>query len=85
MDEERRQQYLEELVSYRETPDAADLADLDPALIGLASAISGLTHPVVPPAVDARYQDNLLAGPQPIPLPAEPTTPNARACLQSLF
>jgi hypothetical protein len=83
METERLQMYLDELSARRETVKAADEVESDPALQELTDAIAALEHPVLPPAVDARYQAHLLAVGQSAPA-AEPSSPNELAALDGL-
>ena len=83
METERLQKYLDELATHREIPDGMEGIETDPALQELADVITGLEHPALPPAVDARYQAHLLAVGQSIPA-VEPGSPNELAGLDGL-
>lgn len=83
METERLQKYLDELTLHREMAKDADEVESAPALQELADAITELQHPVLPPAVDARYQTHLSTVGQSAPA-AEPSSPNELAGLDGL-
>ncbi|MFZ5918695.1 MAG: DUF3060 domain-containing protein [Chloroflexota bacterium] len=83
METERLQKYLDELTAHRGMAQDVAGAECAPDLQELAAAITNLEHPVLPPAVDARYQAHLMAVGQSAPA-AEPSSPKALAGLDGL-